>query len=278
MDAVLNMMSSGSREVSANYVVKDSRIARVVPEELRSWSLSSAEWDGRSITFEIVNSSNGGSWPVSGASQESVARVVADIASRYGIPLNRERVLGHREVYTRYGASYPTACPGGLDMDWIVARAIEINNGGGTPGRKKSMTTLYHDLSTFVGGYSKDGTTLYALAGDGRGTAAWLETKDYSLAVAWARTHGSSIPLSRDTFASFKERYSGPEPVSGSGGGGSSDASFTAADRALLAATASKSDLAAAESSINANIDSIPAGEITGDMTITLSGTGVVGK
>lgn len=139
MDQTIDMMVSGSRQVSANYVVKDRRIARIVPEEYRSWSLSSAEWDGRSITFEIANSSNGGGWPVSPESQESVARVVADISSRYGIPLNRDRILGHREVYTRHGASYPTACPGGLDMDWIVARAKQIKDGDDMSAKAESQ-------------------------------------------------------------------------------------------------------------------------------------------
>lgn len=145
MDGVLNMMLTGSREVSANYVVKDDRIASVVPEEYRSWSLSSNLWDGRSITFEICNESVGGSWPVSAASHESVARVVADICTRYGIPCNRDRIIGHREVYSRHGASYATACPGGLDMDWIVARANQILTGATGSAFKGDKVYVFED-------------------------------------------------------------------------------------------------------------------------------------
>ena len=124
---VLNMWATASRVGSANYAISnEGEVVGVVPEEYRSWSLSSAAWDSRSITFEIENESAGGSWPVSTAAHEATAKVVSDLARRYGIPLDRDRVLGHREVYTRYGASYPTACPGGLNMDWIVSRARQL--------------------------------------------------------------------------------------------------------------------------------------------------------
>lgn len=141
-DGVVSMMTSGSRQVSANYVVKDNRVAAVVPENMRSWSLSSALWDGRSITFEIANESVGEPWPVSATSHETVARMVADIATRYGIPINRDRILGHREVYTRFDASYATACPGGLNLDAIVARAQQIASGGATTENGPTVITL----------------------------------------------------------------------------------------------------------------------------------------
>lgn len=141
---VKDAMRTGSKEVSANYIVSNEGAADgVVPEELRSWSLSSAEWDGRSITFEIENESLGGNWPVSNAAQEKVAQIVADICVRYGIPCNRDRILGHREVYSRHGASYPTACPGGLNMDWIVARANQIIQGSTpAPTPEESITNM----------------------------------------------------------------------------------------------------------------------------------------
>jgi hypothetical protein len=131
---VLNSWASGAKQGSANYAVSNSgEVVGVVPEELRSWSLSSASWDSRSITFEIANESVGGSWPVSPAAHEATAKVVADLSRRYGIPLNRDRVLGHREVHTRHGASYATACPGGLNMDWIVERARQVLGQPATP-------------------------------------------------------------------------------------------------------------------------------------------------
>ncbi len=138
---VLELWRTGSKQGSANYAISnEGEVVGVVPESLRSWSLSSATWDAKSITFEIENSATGGSWPVSSAAHEATAKVVADLARRYGIPLDRNRVLGHREVYTRHGASYATACPGGLDMDWIVARARALLGQGGMPAPVGSFT------------------------------------------------------------------------------------------------------------------------------------------
>ena len=131
LSGVLSMMSSGSREVSANYVVKDNNIVGVVPEEYRSWSLGSAAFDGRAITVETCNSAAGDAsgWPISEESYVSLARLIADCSKRYGFPLDRNHVIGHREVYSRYGASYSTACPGGIDLDRLVNMAREAASG-----------------------------------------------------------------------------------------------------------------------------------------------------
>lgn len=122
LSGVLDMMSSGSREVSANYVVKDDQIVGVVPEEYRSWSLSSSLYDSKAITVETCNSATGDAsgWPISEASYMTLARLIADCAARYGFPIDRDHVVGHREVYSRFGASYPTACPAGIDLDKLV--------------------------------------------------------------------------------------------------------------------------------------------------------------
>ena len=135
LSGVLSIMSTGSRQVSSNYVVKDNDIVGVVPEEYRSWSLSSSVWDGRSITVETCNSAMGDAsgWPISVATYHSLAKLIADCATRYNFPINRDRVLGHREVYSRHGASYATACPGGINLDRLVSMAKEYQAGTSRP-------------------------------------------------------------------------------------------------------------------------------------------------
>lgn len=133
-NGVLAMWHNATRSGSANYgISNEGEIWGVVDESLRAWSLGykydggkGAAFDRHSICFEIENSSTNPPYPVSDAAHEAAARLVADICKRYGIVCNRTNVLGHREVYTRYGASYATACPGGLDMDRIVNRANQI--------------------------------------------------------------------------------------------------------------------------------------------------------
>jgi peptidoglycan hydrolase-like protein with peptidoglycan-binding domain len=123
---VVGMMVNRTRVVSSNVIIQDSRLGSMMEEEDRSWSLASAHWDGRSLTAECGNSSVGGSWPLSPDTHEMIAKWVADVCTRYEIPINRDRVLGHREVFIRHGASYATACPGGMDLEWIVNRARAI--------------------------------------------------------------------------------------------------------------------------------------------------------
>ena len=113
LSTVLGMMSTGSREVSANYVIGNGgEIVGVVPEEYRAWTSGSSSWDGRAITFEIVNETGDPDWRISSRAFDAVARMLADLSKRYGITLSRDTVITHQELYSRYGASYATACPG----------------------------------------------------------------------------------------------------------------------------------------------------------------------
>lgn len=152
VDEVIAMMVTKSRQVSAHIAMKDTRLAGIVPEELRAWSLSSPLWDSRSFTVECANESTAG-WTISDASHESLAQLCANWSRRYGIPINRSgdprtwTVLGHREVYTIWGQSYATACPGGMDLDRIAARAIQILNGT-TPTRKDHPMSINSALRT----------------------------------------------------------------------------------------------------------------------------------
>lgn len=131
---VLDAMTSGSKQVSANYVVSnEGKAFGVVDEQDRAWTSGSstdggkgAAWDRRSITFEIENQTLAPDWFVSDAAHETVARICADVSRRYGFPLNRDTVLGHRDLWTRFRASYATACPGGLDIDRIIRRANQL--------------------------------------------------------------------------------------------------------------------------------------------------------
>lgn len=127
-EGVLSMWINATRDGSANYAVSNEGVlVGAVDERNRSWSLANYGYDARAITFEIENEALGGSWPVSDAAHEMVAKAVADICKRWGIPCDRAHVVTHREV-AAMGYSYSTACPGGLDADRIVVRANQIIN------------------------------------------------------------------------------------------------------------------------------------------------------
>jgi len=130
-ESVLAAMASGSRQVSSNYVVtNEGEVVGVVDEAERAWTSGSAtdggrgaSWDRRSITVEVENESANG-WTISAAAYAACAALAADLDRRHpGIDLSRSDHLGHRELWTGYRASYPTACPGGLDIDKLLAAA-----------------------------------------------------------------------------------------------------------------------------------------------------------
>lgn len=133
-DAIISMEVTGSRQVSSHQVVKDKRNAGIVQEQFRAWSLSDAYWDSWAFTVECANESTNG-WTISDESHETLAQLVADWAIRYGFWPHREgasntwTVYGHREIYSIFGASYATACPGGMNLDFVAKRAQQIING-----------------------------------------------------------------------------------------------------------------------------------------------------
>ena len=137
-DAVINSMVSGSKQVSANYTISnEGRLTLVVDEDFRAWTSGSssdggkgAQWDRRSVTVEIENEAGAPDWPISAAAIETAAKLLIDLKDRYGVT----NVLGHRDLWNLYQASYATFCPGPDTVNRIVARANELSAGGFTPG------------------------------------------------------------------------------------------------------------------------------------------------
>ena len=89
---------------------------------------STVGWNDRSVAIETQNTSGNPTWGISKPSHEAIAQIAAWLSKqtsingvKVDIKLDRFHILGHRET----GAA--TACPGpAMDIDWIVARAIEI--------------------------------------------------------------------------------------------------------------------------------------------------------
>lgn len=130
--AVLNALT-GSREVSANAVGTDAGIYRQVAEDRRAWTSGAAgdggkgaDFDHKALTIEIANDTAAPTWTASTKTLEHVAQWIAAMSEKYSIPLDRNHVIGHRELYERYRASYATACPGGISVDDLVNRATQI--------------------------------------------------------------------------------------------------------------------------------------------------------
>lgn len=113
LSAILALFAPGGRTVSGNYALKDRTLVGTVDENRRAWT-SASSWDDRAVTIEVANSRAGDPWPVSDESFDTLARLIADVASRHGFPIDNDHVLTHQELYSRFGESYATACPGDL--------------------------------------------------------------------------------------------------------------------------------------------------------------------
>lgn len=108
-------------KASAHFLIaKDGRICQMVPFEDTAWHAKNLAINRRSIGIEHEDERK----PFESRPDslyESSAQIVAEVAKKYSIPLDRTHVLKHSEVY----AGKPN-CPGGLDIDRIINRAKQI--------------------------------------------------------------------------------------------------------------------------------------------------------
>ena len=213
-DAVIAAMVSGSRGVSANYTISnEGRITSVVPEELRAWTSGSqydggkgAAWDRRSITVEIENQSAGGSWPISSAALNAAARLLKDLRTRYTI----KNVLGHRDLWERYSASYPTFCPGPEAVAKIVALAGSTLAGSTTTPiiEGNPVKTIYKTTT------GSNNAPLWALGDDEALdplNSGWVETRDTNVVSGqWGPRYGSFIGISETQFNEYRAKFRAP--------------------------------------------------------------------
>lgn len=112
-------LTDPNQQASANYIIyNDGTLAVQVPEEYRAWTSGSFEADADAITVEVQNEStqiNGNdddpnSWKISAAAQNTLIKLAADVAKRYGWgAVTQTNWVMHRMFY-------PTACPGGFMM------------------------------------------------------------------------------------------------------------------------------------------------------------------
>lgn len=116
-------MRANDRNVSPNWLIgKGGEVLEIVPpDKYRAWTTGS--FDYKAVTVETQNTSGDPSWGISEESHVAIAKLVAWAHLRWGIPLDRQHVIGHREVP---GVS-PTACPGpSMNLNKILSYAIAL--------------------------------------------------------------------------------------------------------------------------------------------------------
>lgn len=168
---ILGLFQPGGRTVSANYALgNDGTLILAVDEDRRAWTSSSAHWDGRAVTIEVANAIAGGAYPVSDAAFDKLARLIADVATRYGFPINDETILTHQELWIRYRASYATSCPGDLQRRKaeLIGKANYYRTFGAAPA---PTTTTQHPSKK---GNPVSGIQYYARVDNGQDSGEWM--------------------------------------------------------------------------------------------------------
>lgn len=98
---------------SAHYAVGNDNIHQYVKEEDTAYHAGNWDMNLRSIGIEHEG---GPTLPISEKTYETSAKLIAEIANRWNIPLDREHILEHRQIKA-------TQCPGTLDVNKLITLA-----------------------------------------------------------------------------------------------------------------------------------------------------------
>lgn len=170
----VQMVQSGSREVSSTFAVQDSQIVRVVNLLRRPWTSGSATYDAMAFTCETANATLAPDYLVSEESKNSLGRIAkAMFLDRALGAITNYYIYLHKQMTSRFGVSYGTACPIDINENDIARRASAINIEGevldmaiGTIARIKGHGTkvrLYTPTAVLEGDTQEQVDAFFAL-------------------------------------------------------------------------------------------------------------------
>jgi len=137
------LFADPKRQASSHYgISSNGEIWQYVPEKYRAWTTggdkvcngwTGSNYDHRSITMEVSNTTLGPDWQVSAAAMQSIINLCADICRRNGIPQliwsNNPKLVGNAALQNmavhRWFAS--KACPGNFLMACMPNIALAVN-------------------------------------------------------------------------------------------------------------------------------------------------------
>jgi len=108
--AAADAVFARSGGTSAHYGVEDNTIHQYVSEQNVAYHAGVYSWNQRSVGIEHSADPNR---PASEATYQTSGKLIAEIAKRHSIPLDRTYIKGHKEVKA-------TQCPGTMDIDKLI--------------------------------------------------------------------------------------------------------------------------------------------------------------
>lgn len=158
-DNLLNYVATCSRDMSANYVLRQGKLGLVVEEKYRAWTSSNAENDHKAVTIEVGNSSSGGQWPIADEDLAMLIKWCADVCKRNNIPklYYDGTPNGSLTLHEMFAA---TGCPGPYiksKIDYICTEVNKLINSTSTstttPSAPAATGSTTYKVVTDVYGY-----------------------------------------------------------------------------------------------------------------------------
>lgn len=172
-----------SRQASAHYGIgPNGEIRAYVDEDNTAWHAGDWQTNLNSIGIEHCNVTGSPNWDIAQATIDSSAKLVADIANRYGLGT----VVPGKNLFPHSDFSQ-TACPGQLKgkLQEIADKANAINNGGqSVPTQTASTSTSDVQLTgkTYIDNFKKGGD-IWVIRGTFRNTTVELQSNIYQARV-----------------------------------------------------------------------------------------------
>lgn len=132
---------SSGHGTSAHYQVTPNKIWGCVGEESVAYHAGNYPMNQRSIGIEHLNNTGAPTWTIAEETYQNSAKLIADIATRYNIPIDRAHILKHGEVSQ-------TACPGGINIDRLVSLAKQYQSNGAPTVKKSAEPTAKVKVET----------------------------------------------------------------------------------------------------------------------------------
>lgn len=208
---ILATFNSPDRTVTANLAigpltagVDDYVVSHTVEINTQRAYTTASSIDKVALTFEMANLSLEPPFPVGQTGKQILAELIAWLHVEYGMPIDREHVTCHREVYERGWGSYATACPGGDlhgALDWACEEARRIVAGVNNPDQEEDEMKprqIHYRTAT--------GTYMRAVLVPGTGYfVKWTESgATFANGIATGFETGSSTQVTASLFGVFE--------------------------------------------------------------------------
>ncbi|MEZ0231105.1 MAG: N-acetylmuramoyl-L-alanine amidase [Planctomycetota bacterium] len=96
LDSCVNWFKNPSARVSAHYVVNSSKIVQMVRDKDRAWHAGNTYYNAHAIGIENEGWSSRND--TTDAHYRRLASLVAYLCKKYGIPMNRQKILAHSQI------------------------------------------------------------------------------------------------------------------------------------------------------------------------------------